>query len=96
MCARIAKQRGQKCSCKNDTFEVISFKFCELQKILNQIELKFSGVGFVCNRIKTFLLEVTLHQRIIFPFIWDNDLFLWGYTCNAASYTVSKNGFDMK
>ena len=75
---------------------MISFEFCELQKFLNPIEIKFSGVGFVCNGIKTFLLEVTLHGRFIFPFIWDNDLLFWRYTCKVASCIVSKSGVDMK
>ena len=58
---------------------VVSLKFCESWKILNTIEINFSGVGFVYIRIKAFLLEVTLDRRFIFPFIWDNDPFLQIY-----------------
>ena len=45
---------------------------------MNTIEINFGGVGFVCIRMKTFLLKITLHRRFIFPFIWDNDLFFGG------------------
>ena len=45
---------------------------------MNAIEINFIGVGFVCIRMTTFFLEVTLHRRFIFRFIWDNDLFFGG------------------
>ena len=58
---------GRSALAKTKDFQSGFFKIFELQKILNTIEINFSGVGFVCIGMKAFLLEVILYQRFIFP-----------------------------